>query len=783
MKTCSLLDNMFWLGYDLIYVENDDGMIHYVLQKHDNFDLPLIYQVDGHSLHFGRRYDVKIIDLFALFDDEEKFSKLSDEDAIRLCLLLSLEVIFMGRELVSVVDDVYLRMVNDLDAWNSFPWGEHIWRQLYDSIRNVSSKHKLEHLAGLKRNPNHVPSYSLTGFLFAFKIWIIESSCVSDRWWTKVSKIIPRALSWRRKAEFNQYEYFGELFCKAPIELAPTKDDVQCNWYAPSNDYFMWYVPRSPPVSIGGLYGEYMNKRSAARAAKKKSSEDFHPSECVREASLIDRVRELECICETLLTLPKEVKSLRGRIHKLEIIIQSTFYPSRVIEKQETLKKVDDGNVYCCDDNGDVPLFFMPAKPVSQQTDQDLSSDLSVLNGLCNLSQTGEEKGDCEHYKYTYSSKQEDQIIRLVDQRQQDHISNMTEVSEQKIQSEIQRLYNHKEARLNKIVEEDKQGKCLGHMNSSTHMKLAIERCVPKKRKYVDVLRSPFCALPKISNVPSIKQLANQKNVLNPLMIEKCKSVNPWIEDLSRPFKRIDKNFLSHELQVFLSRAVVGRCKFPWCNDITVDRSFWNGLCALDDNRKGWLLDEHIDLWVTYLWLTRQTDMDWAMVSSYFLPLLLQGSMPLFYANNDLYPVPWSNVERVFIPINKPLRHWSLAMFYICLGVVTFYDSENTKGEEYHKWYLQMRDYLEEKIHVVLKGTGVFEKKNIDPEKYKISFKVADGVTKQGGVFGDCGVFLCMFLYRLANGVPLALDDPLQSALAYREKRIHFYFKHKMFYP
>nr|GEZ78900.1 phospholipase-like protein [Tanacetum cinerariifolium] len=263
-----------WL--DIIYVENDDGMIHYVLQKQccsddDNFDLPLIYHVNGHSLHFGRRefclltgfqfgsisfreyrngdmpfrnrlfiknigYDAKINDLFALFDDEEKFSKLGDEDAIRLCLLLSLEVIFMGRKLVSLVDDVYLRMVNDLEAWNSFLW---------------------------------------------------ESSCISDRWWTKVPKIIPRAMSWRRKAEFNQYEYFGELFRK------------------------------------------------------------------------------------------------------------------------------DDGNVYCFDDNGDVLLFFMPAKLVSQQIDQDLSSDLSVLNRFCNLSQTGEEKGDCEHYKYTYSSKQEDQIIRF----------------------------------------------------------------------------------------------------------------------------------------------------------------------------------------------------------------------------------------------------------------------------------------------------------------------------------------------------------------------------------
>ncbi|GJY81281.1 hypothetical protein Tco_0494032 [Tanacetum coccineum] len=101
-------------------------------------------------------YDVKIIDVLALIKDEEKFSKL-----------------------VSVVDDVFLRMVDNLDSWNSFPWGENIWRQLYDAIRNVSSKHKLKHLDGLRKNHNYVPSYSLSGFLFAFKIWIIEYSCES----------------------------------------------------------------------------------------------------------------------------------------------------------------------------------------------------------------------------------------------------------------------------------------------------------------------------------------------------------------------------------------------------------------------------------------------------------------------------------------------------------------------------------------------------------------------------------------------------------------------------
>nr|GFB58832.1 phospholipase-like protein [Tanacetum cinerariifolium] len=70
---------------------------------------------------------------------------------------------------------------------------------------------------------------------------------------------------------------------------------------------------------------------------------------------------------------------------------------------------------------------------------------------------------------------------------------------------------------------------------------------------------------------------------------------------------------------------------------------------------------------------------------------------------------------------------------------------EETLDEEFRPWYLKMRECLEENIYVVLMETGVFVKKNIDSTKYKISF-------------------------RLAYGVPLATDDPVQTALAYQEK-------------
>ena len=80
----------------------------------------------------------------------------------------------MGHELGSIVDDVLLRMVDDLEAWNEFPWGEHIWRELYAAIRNVNSKHNIEHHKSMDKDPNFVPSYSLSGFLLCFKVSIFK---------------------------------------------------------------------------------------------------------------------------------------------------------------------------------------------------------------------------------------------------------------------------------------------------------------------------------------------------------------------------------------------------------------------------------------------------------------------------------------------------------------------------------------------------------------------------------------------------------------------------------
>nr|GEX71827.1 phospholipase-like protein [Tanacetum cinerariifolium] len=71
---------------------------------------------------FGEATSWSSSDLIGVIEDEEFFLKLCDEDIIRVCLLLPLEVIFMRRKLVHEFDDTLMRLVENLEAWNFFPW-------------------------------------------------------------------------------------------------------------------------------------------------------------------------------------------------------------------------------------------------------------------------------------------------------------------------------------------------------------------------------------------------------------------------------------------------------------------------------------------------------------------------------------------------------------------------------------------------------------------------------------------------------------------------------------
>nr|GEU76379.1 phospholipase-like protein [Tanacetum cinerariifolium] len=97
------------------------------------------------------------------------------------------------------------------------------------------------------------------------------------------------------------------------------------------------------------------------------------------------------------------------------------------------------------------------------------------------------------------------------------------------------------------------------------------------------------------------------------------KDVTPWVEDISRYNRATDRVHLTNTFDIFLGRQGPRRCRFPWCKDVSVDRRFWESLMCLNPTKKGWIIDEHVELLVNYLWNFRPHDADWAMVGGYFV--------------------------------------------------------------------------------------------------------------------------------------------------------------------
>ncbi|PWA88222.1 phospholipase-like protein [Artemisia annua] len=702
-----------WL--DLNYFENDESLIHYMLQNQiksddSHYDLPLIYDVNGHHLHIGRRQfhlitgfkfgmpsfskfrtgdiifrdrvfpekvgvNLKAIDLLCLIETEELFIKLYDEDAVRVCLLLSAQVIFMGREMLSVVDDVYLRMVENFENWNDFHWGEHIWRQLYDAIRNTYSKQKLE--------------YSLAGFVFAFKIWILEVSTQSLRWWSKELDLIPRALSWSKKAkEINH-------------DLYPTRSESDTEWYTKGIRFFNWYAPRPvPAVNRGGIFEDYLYKSAALRAKVHAIDNEVRHKHHILFRIVLGHCRYIM----------RKMKAghRQDKLHRVDENEQRLDKLHNVVEKEHKEPEKDkfdndDKDAYIADE-------YCP----------------NLNHNFLNLFESEIQNEFLKDEKVSEKDVEEENCVYLATQER---------LAAEKQEAEIRRVSAQREERLRVLKEEEKNVYITNHIFKDPHMQLAFQNCGSKKRQHTLVLRPEFKdILNDVVNLPTLDQLKRTIFPLTPDMIQTCKDLKPWQEDLKRPSKRIDKVFVDLQLEAFITNNGQPRCKFPWCNDIVVDHHFWDCFVGMDETREGWLRDEHIELWVLYLWHVRPSVADWSIVSSYFLTLLLQETLPLFYANKEVYKLSWADVDRVFIPINEPKKHWSVAQFHIQSGLIIFYDSVYRCEEEGREWYLKMRNCLEVNLPLILQETGVFDKKRINPENYKIRFWLAQNVPKQGGV-------------------------------------------------
>ncbi|GKE57186.1 hypothetical protein Tco_1496371 [Tanacetum coccineum] len=113
-----------------------------------------------------------------------------DDDDVRVCLLWALNFVFMGFELRHVIANELLGLVDDLSSWNDFPWGEYMWIELHKRVYNNDSKYRERHLKKLAiMGPTFMPTYTLQGFVFAFKVrnrlrtLTPSSDEMKQKWW------------------------------------------------------------------------------------------------------------------------------------------------------------------------------------------------------------------------------------------------------------------------------------------------------------------------------------------------------------------------------------------------------------------------------------------------------------------------------------------------------------------------------------------------------------------------------------------------------------------------
>ncbi|PWA63298.1 phospholipase-like protein [Artemisia annua] len=304
---------------------------------------------------------------------------------------------------------------------------------------------------------------------------------------------------------------------------------------------------------------------------------------------------------------------------------------------------------------------------------------------------------------------------------------------------------------------------------------------IPKTRSMMvkAAVLSPMVAEEKV--VISPKPVPNFHKPVTRSSKTSITSLEPFQEDLSRPNARTTVNVPEH-IRMFLKEIKPSKYWFPWGRcDIHVDRRFWLALAGLDTFKKGWLTDnlayfilnaQHLDLWVDLLWRFRPNEADWAVVSPHFSQAILAGVFPTYYSNGVRYPVPWKDVERVH-------KHWILAELHIATGVVTFYDSLGLVKSSRRSCWRAMKKDLPLRLISYLNECGVLKSKGICIDTYDISYDFAR-VPVQGGLFGDCGVWVCICLYRLCRNEQLEVKDPVQAALAYRERMLDYYFDNKV---
>lgn len=67
------------------------------------------------------------------------FAEVDVEEAVRFVLVLLVEGVRLGRSDSRVIDETLLKLADNLDEFDEYPWGSIVWTETYNSIIKAMS--------------------------------------------------------------------------------------------------------------------------------------------------------------------------------------------------------------------------------------------------------------------------------------------------------------------------------------------------------------------------------------------------------------------------------------------------------------------------------------------------------------------------------------------------------------------------------------------------------------------------------------------------------------------
>ncbi|XP_038706983.1 uncharacterized protein LOC120002327 [Tripterygium wilfordii] len=160
---------------------------------------------------------------------EEAFDKCDNaHDALKLALVYFVESVLMPRERRNAINIKWLQLVDDLDAFNQYPWGSVCYERTATSLACAMIGRAEKYLSKGKAKE----TYSLYGMPIVLQIWAYEIvPIIAQRYATKCGETHPRILKYSGNQTPTSDDIVSDVFELIKIEvhdaLVPTEAELE----------------------------------------------------------------------------------------------------------------------------------------------------------------------------------------------------------------------------------------------------------------------------------------------------------------------------------------------------------------------------------------------------------------------------------------------------------------------------------------------------------------------------------------------------------------------------